>query len=218
MKYEARQKGYKVLGELRPDQVLPYTGPDACNQTFFGRQVKMTSLRYQTFRKSIRCVCCGVEGTVMLLELPGDRGMPHFNLYAEREGKLVQMTKDHKQPKSKGGLNTINNMQTMCCHCNELKGDRHLKGGNKKILRGLRKIRDGSQAIYIVTPGQYMEDKLEGFATTYRGIARLVERHLERLYYPEKVKIQVDMGEMCVIIEEEYGLKYNYVIHKIERV
>jgi hypothetical protein len=221
MIYEARQKGYKVLRKCSVFEVLPFTGPSASVKLYAGHMVKMTSLRYQTFSKSTKCVCCGIEGTVFLLELPNNGGKicrPHFNLYAEREGRLVQMTKDHKQPKSKGGGDTINNMQTMCCTCNELKADQHLKSGNTKILRRLRKMQDGVQTIYMVTPGGYMEDVLEGFAISCQGINRLVERHFEELYPLEKFEIQVDMDEMCVIIEEEDGLKRNYVIHRIERV
>jgi hypothetical protein len=221
MIYEARQKGYKVLRKCSVDEVLPFTGPNASVKLYAGHMVKMVSLRYQTFVKSLYCACCGIKGTVMLLELPNNGGKicrPHFNLYAEREGHLVQMTKDHKQPKSKGGADHINNMQTMCCTCNELKADRHLKGGNNKVLRGLRKMQDGAQTIYMVTPGGYMEDRLEGFAITCQGIGRLVEKHFEELYPLEKFEIQVDMGEMCVIIVEEGGLKRNYVIHRIKRV
>lgn len=33
------------------------------------------------------------------------------------------MTKDHITPKSKGGLDKIENMQTMCIVCNQEKGN-----------------------------------------------------------------------------------------------
>jgi len=225
MKYKSRQD-YKVLGKWSPEDVLPHTGPDEDRRGFtcqdgVRRLVKMTSLRYQTFVKSIYCACCGIEGTVMLLEMPTNGGrtvIPHFNLYAEREGRLVQMTKDHIQPKSKDGKDHINNMQTMCHICNELKGDQTIRGGNQKTLERLRKIQDGAQTIHLVAPGPYLDDVLEGFATTNEGIGRLVEKHFEHLYPLEKFEIQVDIGEMCVIIEAEDGLKFKYVIHKIKRI
>ena len=50
-------------------------------------------------------------------------GRPHFNLYAELDGYIVLMTKDHIVPRSKGGKNMLENYQTMCCLCNSAKSD-----------------------------------------------------------------------------------------------
>jgi hypothetical protein len=79
-------------------------------------------------------------------------------------------------------------------------------------------MQDGAQTIYMVTPTSYMEDVLEGFAVSCRGIARLVEKHLEYLSPLEEFDIQVDMNEMWVVVKEEGALKQVYFIHKIERV
>ena len=198
MKKRARQRGYEVLGELRPGEVLPFTGPNAPKKTFFGYGVKMTSLRYQTFWRSPMCECCGLYGTVMLLELPKDRDTPHFNLYAEREGELVQMTKDHIQPKSKGGEDHINNMQTLCCRCNELKGDQIIRGGNRKTLERLRKIQDGVQVVYTVQ--RQSMHIMEGFATTPKGIAEIVRQYLE------EVTLSLDTGELTINVDMETHL------------
>ena len=88
-----------------------------------GYQVHPISLRYMTFyQKGTKCVCCGKEGAYFQLD-PDRYGTNadfrrHFNLYAE-DGTL--MTKDHIIPKSKGGLNKVSNMQTMCAPCNKAK-------------------------------------------------------------------------------------------------
>lgn len=89
-----------------------------------GFKVRPISLRYMTFyQKGIKCACCGKEGKYF--QLDSDRnGMNansrrHFNLYAE-DGTL--MTKDHIIPKSKGGVDKVSNMQTMCYPCNKAKG------------------------------------------------------------------------------------------------
>ena len=90
-----------------------------------GYSVRRTSLRYMTFyQKGVTCACCGRKGSYFKLEPGGskdDTNRRHFNLYAE-DGVL--MTKDHIIPKSKGGKNTVDNMQTMCAICNEKKADK----------------------------------------------------------------------------------------------
>lgn len=89
-----------------------------------GFKVHPISLRYMTFyQKGTKCVCCGKEGVYFQLD-PDSGGVNadfrrHFNLYAD-DGTL--MTKDHIIPKSKGGLNKVSNMQTMCYPCNKAKG------------------------------------------------------------------------------------------------
>lgn len=91
---------------------------------FNGHLIKPNSLRYRTFfSKGLKCVTCGVEGEFFAVEKnPGDEH-PHLNLYAKRnDGSEVLMTKDHIQPKSKGGRDVLKNMQTMCTCCNMAKG------------------------------------------------------------------------------------------------
>lgn len=81
-----------------------------------GFNVRPISLRYKTFyQKGIKCVCCGKEGTHFKLCGDATTNRRHFNLYAE-DGTL--MTKDHIIPASKGGLDRVSNMQTMCADCN----------------------------------------------------------------------------------------------------
>lgn len=215
MKYQARQKGYKVLGHARPDQVLPNTGPHAEAKHFFNHLVKMTSLRYQCFVKSTKCVCCGIKGTVMLLEMPSNGGkicMPHFNLYAEREGGLVQMTKDHKKPKSKGGEDHINNMQTLCCRCNELKGSRATK------LKQLREIQDGIQTVYMVL--YYDGIPMEGFATSNAGLAEIVRRFIIGSYQwqEDSFQVQARIKHGIVTVTNEIGEPCTFNIKPIRRV
>lgn len=87
--------------------------------------VNVGSLRLQTFKQNRKCVKCGVEGTVMRLELfvRSDPMTPHFNLYHVREdGYSILMTRDHIIPVAKEGKDHLSNLQTMCCICNTEKG------------------------------------------------------------------------------------------------
>jgi hypothetical protein len=133
-----REKGTQVeYGDKQysVNEVLPHIdkryGMKPLTVEFDGDPIKMNSLRLRTFKeKGCTCVTCGLEGTYFLKT----RGHPvdrwHFNLFGDLttivEGEevvtKVLLTKDHIYPKSKGGPNSIDNMQTMCVTCNGLKG------------------------------------------------------------------------------------------------
>ena len=72
--------------------------------------------------KGMNCVSCGLEGLYFALEKDKGGGM-HLDLYGKNEKEDVMLTIDHIVPSSKGGKNNIDNFQTMCKICNELKAD-----------------------------------------------------------------------------------------------
>lgn len=91
--------------------------------TVDGFDVHRVSLRYQTFyQKGTKCVCCGKEGTHFKLCGDPKTNRRHFNLFAD-DGALL--TKDHIIPKSRGGADTVENMQPMCEECNVAKGNEY---------------------------------------------------------------------------------------------
>lgn len=93
---------------------------------FSGQDIKVSGLRLETFRKNSKCVQCGMDGTHFHLEYNSLKdGSPHLNLYGvDSRGDEVLFTKDHIYPKSKGGKDHIDNMQTMCSKCNQEKGNK----------------------------------------------------------------------------------------------
>lgn len=122
-----------------PDYILSQITTDITRRDFCvdGKTyaVKMNSDRYFVFRQNRACVSCGLVGSKMYLDInPGDQS-PHFNLYGEENGRLILMTKDHIHPKSKGGLDTLDNFVTMCSICNNLKGNSCLTYSQIKELR-----------------------------------------------------------------------------------
>lgn len=122
---------------LTLQQVIPYVNSDTKNKygekycTFFNQNVKMTSVRLRTFaRKGIACVRCGCRGVFFAMEKSKGQGRYHLNLYGyNREGNEILFTKDHILPKSKGGRDSLRNMQTMCQPCNCRKGNTVEKQG-----------------------------------------------------------------------------------------
>jgi hypothetical protein len=128
------QVNWVILREFSPAVILPlasYKRHDLPDYQEFevwpGEivRVRMTSKRYVLFAKNPCCVRCGLRGTVMALEHAfRQRGKrpAHFNLYAVKDGRYVLMTKDHIVPTSRGGLDHMANLQTMCGPCNFSKG------------------------------------------------------------------------------------------------
>ena len=121
----------ETLASYDPKKVLPDIpdfGKRTVRKTFTtddGRSfsVKISSKRLRLFKKNLKCVCCGIEGTVFVLEKHGDE-TPHLNLYAvDDNNQLILMTKDHIMPSSRDGSDNLSNLQTMCSVCNHLKGD-----------------------------------------------------------------------------------------------
>jgi hypothetical protein len=110
-----------------PSEVLPHVVSDIGNRKrkveFDGDLIKVTSDRLVTFKSSLVCATCGIEGEYFVKEKGWGQKVYHFNLYAVVDGEEVLMTKDHIVPRSKGGKNNPSNYQTMCRDCNAEKKD-----------------------------------------------------------------------------------------------
>jgi 5-methylcytosine-specific restriction endonuclease McrA len=90
-----------------------------------GDPIYFGSKRLQVFKvHGVKCAKCDIEGQYFVKERSEDQQRYHLNLYAiDENGNEVLMTKDHIVPKSKGGTDDLNNLQTMCSYCNNEKGD-----------------------------------------------------------------------------------------------
>ena len=116
---------------------------DTGEREIHGYRVKTNSLRYKTFQKSRCCLACGLEGSFFQLDqcdsptAPVDRA--HLNFWAILpDGNLRVITKDHIVPKSRGGKNHVDNMQTMCYKCNQKKGAYSIERRVHNILLDLQ--------------------------------------------------------------------------------
>ncbi|USN14732.1 putative HNH endonuclease 5 [Brevundimonas phage vB_BpoS-Domovoi] len=126
--------GYERRGFYTCEEVFQHL--DKGTHVFDDDVIDMTSARYRLFQKSSICVSCGIVGlwfakerSAVLRKSTGQweatTNKWHFNLYAlDAGGKLVLMTKDHIQPRSKGGPDADFNYQTMCSPCNRFKSDK----------------------------------------------------------------------------------------------
>lgn len=135
--------GYERKGIYTVEAVLGQLGNAWA--VFDGDVIPVVSLRYQTFSRSRACIACGIVGTYFAKERSARKiknrknsdepffqataATWHFNLYAiTPDGREILMTKDHIVPRSKGGADNLENLQTMCRPCNNRKDDhRHFQ-------------------------------------------------------------------------------------------
>lgn len=83
-------------------------------------EVKTKSLRLKIFQnKGTVCVGCGLTAVEFRVQQGKKSPGYHIGLWNDN----IQFTKDHIIPKSKGGVDKLENMQTMCEICNCLKGN-----------------------------------------------------------------------------------------------
>lgn len=114
-----------VLKEKLPLSIIQETYQKEQKYTEIeGYKIKTKDDRYLNFIKhGFKCAKCGVEGKYVNLECCSNMGN-HLNVYAEKNGQAILLTKDHIYPKSKGGLDSIKNYQVLCERCNEEKSDK----------------------------------------------------------------------------------------------
>lgn len=114
-------KNVLSLAKFSCQEILPKIGVKSMVFTVSDQEfvVKLLSLRLLLFKRNTTCVSCGRKGSYFSLDLPINHRRPHLNLYSE-DGVL--MTKDHIIPKSLGGPDKLDNLQTMCVECNSKKG------------------------------------------------------------------------------------------------
>jgi len=119
-----------------------------------GDKVNLSSLRLRNFKyHGITCVHCGLQATFFAKEKTNKDICYHLNLYGHRNGKDVLFTKDHIVPISKNGANVLENLQTMCAHCNCKKGN--ICPSSVKLLRDDKYL----LSLLAMIPDQELRDK-----------------------------------------------------------
>lgn len=93
-------------------------------QQIYGYGVNVKHSQLDVFKKSTTCAKCGLSASFFAIERYSEDLCLHFHLklYALKESKEMTMTIDHIIPKYRGGLNKLDNYQTLCWDCNQRKG------------------------------------------------------------------------------------------------
>jgi hypothetical protein len=195
---------------FQKEEIFPYINSDK-EFIYEEKTIGTTSIRLKTFSKSCKCIECGLEGTFFKLESSAKDDTPHFNLYGISEfGNDVLFTKDHIIPKSVGGADSIENMQTMCAVCNNKKGNSytedHLKNGKfrKGITKPIENIkafknevldRDKSMSLRVLLKEKNVDlaiKKLQKVQKSYRYNPYLEIDKTKELGFYKEVKIVLD--------------------------
>ena len=88
----------------------------------------------------MKCAKCGLEASFAAIEKnTSSKDKYHINVYGTRkeDGKHIMLTKDHIYPKSIGGLDIMENYQTLCETCNTKKNNIADISVEEAIQRGL---------------------------------------------------------------------------------
>lgn len=112
--------------QLDIPEILDHILSPADSVEIEGYTVKVVSVRLTTFAtKGVDCITCDTKGKFFRIE--DNTSGAHLNLYGiSSSGEEVLMTRDHIIPKSLGGANKVDNMNTMCVKCNHKRGNADL--------------------------------------------------------------------------------------------
>lgn len=139
-----------TLARFKTEQIMPFIGMDKPSIQLNGFNVKTSSTRLECFKRQQKCTTCECRGSVWLLQshvmvvihrtncfisncewcchhphIKHQVEAPHLNFYhVGKHGGLMLMTQDHIIPRSRGGSNKIDNLQTMCLRCNQWKANK----------------------------------------------------------------------------------------------
>lgn len=138
-KSKCKTKKYDpVIKIFEAEQILALVRSGADKFYYDKYCINIQKNRYRIFAENHICVCCGLEGSLMILEKQQYDAVPHFNLYGiNQHDQKVLMTKDHVIPSSRGGNDANSNLQTMCFDCNNLKSNTLL---NPEQIRDLKEV------------------------------------------------------------------------------
>ena len=186
------------LVEIPIQQVFELIGKESSKIQLNGKEykVRLTSSRFKTFKDSLSCAACGLTATKTFIEKCPQDVSPHINFYAEENGKLVLFTRDHINPKSKGGKNIYSNYQTMCCTCNNLKGNTDI---TLEQLRQLRTVYNENSSKTKKQLSILLNNKREEFKKVKKPKSKLVQQKVdikEKLLVKEDVVLIKKDGEL----------------------
>lgn len=150
MMAKSRLKRYKLLefDKLQDTLKLLVTARPLQRVLIKGYPIWTETDRYESlYVHGCKCAKCGLEASFAAIEKEtSSKDKFHINVYGTRksDGKHIVLTKDHIYPRSMGGLDIMENYQTLCASCNVNKNNTAEISVEEAIERGLttREVQD----------------------------------------------------------------------------
>ena len=136
-------KRYKLLdfNKIQDTLKLLVTAKPLGRVLVYGYPIWTDTDRYESlYVHGCKCAKCGLEASFAAIEKEtSSKDKFHINIYGTRksDGKHIQMTKDHIFPRAMGGMDIIENYQTLCESCNSKKKDNSDMSIQEAIEKGL---------------------------------------------------------------------------------
>lgn len=140
---KSRLKRYKLLefDKLQDTLKLLVTAKPLGRVLIHGYPIWTDTDRYESlYVHGCKCAKCGLEASFAAIEKEtSSKDKFHINIYGTRksDGKHIVLTKDHIYPRSMGGLDIIENYQTLCAGCNCNKNNKVEISVKEAIEKGL---------------------------------------------------------------------------------
>lgn len=142
--YIETKKPRLILHALVHPSTMTKTMPDIQNRETWDpailKDVAVNKRRMKTLLRQSKCVCCGRESNVFVVEEVTNCSNPKYlNLYSVNEHNVMEMTVDHILVQSLGGNDTQTNRVTMCFDCNQKKANTMSAAEIDLVLSNVRK-------------------------------------------------------------------------------
>lgn len=130
---------------------------------FFGVNVSVNTKTLRMFeREGIVCSHCRIKGKFFIIEKERLQTTAKYysaTLYAEKDGELIMMNKDHIIPKAMGGgASGKVNIQPTCIECNSKKGSVPVPCDFHKIFKEGRQVIESGK--YVIEVNMKRKEKI----------------------------------------------------------
>jgi len=155
-------------------------------------------------RDGQKCIYCNEKPQYFGLG-KDNAGYWHLDLYSKKDKENYMYTIDHIHPKSKGGLNQLDNYQLLCKVCNENKSD---------TVEGEEETEEEKTKKVLKKTFNYIGNKLSSLDEQTKGILSKIKNH-DVICIKNQENFTIGMSynilDISVIIDDEFNSHYKFL-------